>query len=72
MDTAITRAEHEEFRNWVETEKKRLEDEDERQNNRLKLLEEDVRQISVLKVTGYIITAVIGIMIGFIFKQIGM
>lgn len=48
MDTAITRAEHEEFRNWVETEKKRLEDEDERQNSRLKLLEEDVRQIRQL------------------------
>ena len=48
MDTPIIRAEHEEFRKWVETEKKRLADEDERQNNRLKLLEEDVRQISVL------------------------
>lgn len=109
MDTPIIRAEHEEFRKWVETEKKRLADEDERQNNRLKLLEEDVRQISVLttsveklamsiegmvkeqanqgkrleelenrdgemwrKVTGYLITAVAGILIGFIFKQIGM
>lgn len=92
-----------------EKEKKRLADEDERQNNRLKLLEEDVRQISVLttsveklamsiesmvkeqasqgkrleelenrdgemwrKLTGYIITAIVGIVIGFIFKQIGM
>ncbi len=109
MDGAITRAEHEEFRKWVETEKKRLADEDERQNSRLKLLEEDVRQISVLttsveklamsiegmvkeqanqgkrleelenrdgemwrKVTGYLITAIAGILIGFIFKQIGM
>lgn len=102
MDTPITRAEHEEFR-------KRLEDEDHRQNRRIELLEGSVQQLNALtasveklavnmenmlkaqnqqaerlevlegrdgemwrKVTGYVITAVIGIVIGYIFKQIGM
>jgi tetrahydromethanopterin S-methyltransferase subunit B len=102
MDTLISRAEHEEFC-------KRMESEDKRQNRRIELLEESVRQISSLtlsveklasnmenmlkeqgkqgkrlealenrdgekwrKVTGYVITAVIGIIVGFIFKQIGM
>lgn len=102
MDTPISRAEHEEFC-------KRMESEDKRQNRRIELLEESVRQISSLtlsveklasnmenmlkeqgkqgkrlealenrdgekwrKVTGYVITAVIGIIVGFIFKQIGM
>lgn len=102
MDTPISRAEHEEFC-------KRMEGEDKRQNRRIELLEESVRQLSSLtlsveklasnmenmlkeqgkqgqrlealenrdgekwrKVTGYVITAVIGIIVGFIFKQIGM
>lgn len=102
MDTPITRAEHEEFR-------KRLEDEDRRQNRRIELLEGSVQQLNALtasveklavnmenmlkaqnqqaerlealegrdgemwrKVTGYVVTAVIGIVIGYIFKQIGM
>lgn len=102
MDTPITRAEHEEF-------KKRLEEENKRQDRRIELLEENTKQIGSLtvsveklaqsiesmvkeqeqqgkrlevlegrdgemwrKVAGYIVTAVIGIVIGFAFKQIGM
>ena len=102
MDTPITRAEHEEFR-------KRLEEANKRQDKRIELLEESVREMSVLttsveklaqsmesmlkeqekqgkrlevlegrdgemwrKVMRYIATAVIGIIIGFVFTQIGM
>lgn len=104
MDTSapITRAEHEEF-------KRRLEEENRRQDKRIELLEENTKQIGSLtvsveklaqsiqsmvkeqeqqgkrlevlegrdgemwrKVTGYIVTAIIGIVIGFIFTQIGM
>lgn len=102
MDTAISRAEHEEF-------VRRMDEANERQSKRISILEEEVRQISDLtisinrmsisienmtvqlveqgkrlqalenrdgemwrKVTGYMITAVIGIVIGFIFTQIGM
>ncbi len=109
MDTPITRAEHEEFRRAMEAENKRLADEDNRQNKRIEVLEENVRQIGALttsveklalsmesmvkeqeqqgkrleilesrdgekwrQVTGYVITAVIGIVLGFIFTQIGL
>lgn len=102
MDTPITRAEHEEFR-------RRLEEENERQNKRLSILEDSSRQFTTLvtsveklamsmqsmlkeqesqgkrleilegrdgeqwrKVVGYAITAVLGIALGYIFKQIGM
>ena len=102
MEDAITRAEHEEFA-------RRIDQENERQNKRLTLLEENVRQIASLtasveklatsmesmakeqekqgkrletlegrdgemwrKVVGYIAAAVIGIVIGFIFTQMGM
>lgn len=102
MDDAITRAEHEEFR-------KRLEEQNQRQDKRISLLEENVRQIGALttsveklalsmesmakeqerqgermevlegrdgemwrKIVGYIATAVIGIVLGFLFNQIGM
>lgn len=102
MDTPITRAEHEEFR-------KRLEEENKRQDRRIELLEENVREMSTLttsveklatsmesmvkeqekqgkrlevlegrdgemwrKVVGYIATAVVGIILGFLFTQIGM
>lgn len=102
MDTPITRAEHEEFR-------KRLEEENRRQNRRIGLLEENIQQLHTLvvsveklalnmenmikiqeqqgerlqelenrdgkmwrKVTGYAVTAIIGIALGYIFKQIGM
>lgn len=109
MDTPITRAEHEAFSQLMASENQRLRDEDTRQNKRLDLLEENVREMSALatsveklatnmesmvkiqeqqgkrlatlesqdgemwrKVVGYIITAVIGIVVGFAFRQIGM
>lgn len=102
MDSPISRAEHEEFR-------RRIEEEHNRQNSRIKLLEEQTKTITDLalsvkelamsvkqmaetqkehgeklekleerdgemwrKVVGYIVTAVAGIIIGFVFKQIGM
>ena len=102
MDSPITRAEHEEFC-------KRIDAESNRQNQRIKLLEEQTKQVTEIalsvrelaqsikqmaetqkeqgekleklesrdgemwrKVTGYIITAIIGIVIGFVFQQIGM
>jgi tetrahydromethanopterin S-methyltransferase subunit B len=102
VEDTITRAEHEEF-------SKRLEEWDKRQDRRIELLEESVRDMSALttsveklatniegmvkeqekqgkrlevlesrdgemwrKVVGYIITAVVGIIIGFIFTQFGM
>lgn len=108
MDAQISRAEHEEFRRLMESENARLEEENDRQNHRINILEKSVQQISNLaasteklatnkenmlkvqeqqgkrletlesrdgemwrKVTGHIITAVIGIVIGFLFQQIG-
>lgn len=102
MDTPITRAEHEEF-------KRRLEEENSRQDARIKVLEGDFKELRDLatsvaslagsmermtkeqerqgkrlealegrdgemwrKVVAYIITAVAGIVIGFIFTQVGM
>lgn len=102
MDTPITRAEHEEFR-------RRLEEENRRQDKRIELLEDSVREMGALttsverlavsmesmvkeqekqgkrleilegrdgemwrKVVGYIVTAVAGIIIGFVFNQFGM
>ena len=98
----VTKAVHEEFA-------KRMEEENHRQNERIKLLEENVRQIGSLttsveklasnmesmvkeqekqgtrlealesrdgemwrKVVAYIVTAVIGIVLGYLFTQIGM
>ena len=108
MDAQISRAEHEEFRRLMESENARLEEENDRQNHRINILEKSVQQISNLaasteklatnkenmlkvqeqqgkrletlesrdgemwrKVTGHIITAVIGIVIEFLFQQIG-
>ena len=102
MDGPITRAEHEEFC-------KRIDAENNRQNQRIKLLEEQTRQVTEIalsvrelaqsirqmaetqkeqgekleklesrdgemwrKVMGYIITTIIGIVIGFVFQQIGI
>lgn len=102
MDTPIMRAEHEEFR-------RRIEEENKRQDKRIELLEENTKQIGALtvsveklaqsietmvkeqeqqgirletlegrdgemwrKVVGYVVTAILGIAIGFIFTQIGM
>lgn len=109
MDTPISRAEHEEFARRMESENQRLKDEDARQNKRLDLLEESVREMSALatsveklatnmegmvkvqeqqgtrltalegrdgemwrKVVGYVVTAILGIVIGFVFTQLGM
>lgn len=102
MDSPITRAEHEEFC-------KRIDAENNRQNQRIKFLEEQTKQVTEIalsvrelaqsikqmaetqkeqgeklekleeqdgemwrKVVGYIVTAIVGIVIGFVFKQIGM
>lgn len=102
MDSPITRAEHEEFC-------KRIDEENNRQNQRIKLLEKQTKQVTDLtlsvkelaqnikqmtemqkeqgdkleklesrdgkmwrKVIGYIVTAIISIIIGFVFRQIGM
>lgn len=102
MDTPISRAEHEEFR-------KRMEDEDHRQNRRIELLEESVRQMGALttsveklatnmssmvkeqekqgkkleelesrdgemwrKVAGHVVTAIISIILGFVFANLGI
>lgn len=101
-DHYISRAEHEEFG-------RRLAEENKRQDKRIEMLEENVREMRALtnsverlatsvedmvkeqekqgkrlevlegrdgemwrKVVGYIITAVIGIVIGFVFHQVGM
>ncbi len=102
MDTPISRAEHEEFKN-------RLEEANARQNRRIELLEESSKRLEQMnvaieklalnmenmlkeqlqqgerlekleaqdgemwrKVVGYVVTAVAGILVGFIFKQLGM
>ena len=101
-DEPIARAEYEEY-------KKRLDEENKRQDKRIELLEESTKQINALtvsieklaqivesmvkeqetqgkrlvslesrdgemwrKVVGYVATVVIGIVVGFIFTQIGM
>ena len=105
----ITRHEHEEFRRSMESENKRLKEENDRQNHRLNALEETVKQVAAIstsveklalnmenmlkeqvsqgkrletlegrdgemwrKVVGYVVTAVIGIIVGYLFKQLGM
>jgi len=102
MDNPITRAEHEEFR-------RRLEEENRRQDKRIELLEHTVQQISDLttsveklavsmegmlreqekqgtrletledrdgemwrKIIGYAATAAVGIIIGYVARQIGL
>lgn len=102
MENPITRAEHEEFR-------RRLEEENKRQDARIGILEDSVRQIGALatsveklavsmqsmlkeqekqgkrlealegrdgekwrKVMSYIATAIVGVVLGYLFKQIGM
>ena len=105
----ISRQEHEEFRRSMESENKRLEEENDRQNHRLNALEETIKQVAAIstsveklalnmenmlkeqvsqgkrlktlkgrdgemwrKVVGYVITAIAGIVVGFLFKQLGM
>lgn len=47
MERELTRAEHEEFARRMESENKRLEEENNRQNKRLEQLEETVNQVIV-------------------------
>lgn len=105
----ISRPEHEAFAEIMRSENQRLEDENNRQNKRLDILEQsmqDFRRVQTSmekmetvmtstlkeiekqgqrlerleakdgemwrKVVGYIITVIVGIVIGFVFKQIGM
>lgn len=109
MEAYISRMEHEEFCKRMEIENKRLEDENDRQNKRIEILEKNVKEFSSIatsveklainmqgmlkeqekqgkrlealegkdgemwrKVTGHIATTVIGIVVGYILKQIGM
>jgi len=102
MNEPIGRTEYDEY-------KKRIGEENQRQDKRIELLEESTKQIGALtisieklaqsvesmvkeqeqqgkrlvslesrdgemwrKVTGYVVTAVIGIIVGFVFTQIGM
>ena len=102
MDTPITRAEHEEFR-------RRIEEEEHRQNRRLEVIEGNIAELMKLtasierlatnmenmlkeqerqgdrletleardgkkwrQVSGYVVTTIVGIVIGYIFLQIGM
>ena len=102
MDAPITRAEHEEFR-------RRIEEEEHRQNRRLEVIEGNIAELMKLtasierlatnmenmlkeqerqgdrletleardgkkwrQVSGYVITTIVGIVIGYIFLQIGM
>lgn len=104
----ISREEHNEFRRSMDAENKRLEDENNRQNHRLEVLEETVKQVASIstsveklalnmenmlkeqvsqgkrletlesrdgdmwrKAVGYAVTAIIGIVLGYIFKQLG-
>lgn len=48
MEEYISRKEHEEFCRRMDSENKRLEDENNRQNKRLELLENNSKQLSVL------------------------
>lgn len=102
MEAFVTRVEHEEFR-------RRIDDENGRQNKRIELLEENTKRLETLnisieklaanmesmlkeqlrqgkrlevlesrdgemwrRIVSYIVTAVIGVVLGFVFKQIGM
>lgn len=104
----VSRHEHEEFRRSMESENKRLEEENNRQNHRLDSLEKTIEQVANIntsveklalnmqnmlneqvsqgkrletlesrdgemwrKVVGYVATAIAGIIVGYIFKQIG-
>lgn len=109
MEDYIPRKEHEEFRRLMESENKRLEEENDRQNHRLNGLERTVEQIASISVSveklatnmenmlkeqlsqgkrletlesrdgdmwrkavGYVVTTIIGVVIGILFKQIGV
>ena len=104
----ISREEHNEFRRSMDAENKRLEEENNRKNNRMEILKETVKQVASIstaveklalnmenmlkeqvtqgkrletlesrdgdmwrKAVGYAVTAIIGIVLGYIFKQLG-
>ena len=70
-DPYISRAEHEEFSRRLATSVEDMVKEQEKQGKRLEVLEGRDGEMW-RKVVGYIITAVIGIVIGFVFHQVGM
>lgn len=107
MDTPITRAEHEAFSKLMESENKRLSDENDRQNKRLENLEINSKQLTTLatsveklalsietmakeqasqgkrletlesrdgekwrQITGYIVTTIISLTIGYFFAHL--
>lgn len=109
MDTPITRAEHDAFGKLMESENKRLSDENDRQNKRLDLLEKNSKQLTTLataveklalsienmakeqasqgerletlesrdgekwrQVTGYVITTLISLVLGYFFARFAM
>ena len=109
MEDYISRKEHDTVCQLMESENKRLEDENDRQNKRIEILEESVKSFNSIaysvdrlatnmenmlkeqerqgkrletlegrdgemwrKVVGYVVTAIIGIIVGYIFKQVGM
>lgn len=109
MDTPITRAEHEAFSKLMESENKRLSDENDRQNKRLDILENNSKQLTTLtttveklalsienmvkeqasqgerletlesrdgekwrQVTGYVITTLISLVLGYFFAHLGI
>lgn len=109
MDTPITRAEHEAFSKLMESENKRLSDENDRQNKRLENLENNSKQLTTLataveklalsienmakeqasqgerletlesrdgekwrQVTGYVITTLISLVLGYFFAHLGI
>ncbi len=109
MDTPITRAEHKAFAKLMESENKRLSDENARQNKRLNILENNSQQLTTLavsveklavsienmtkeqasqgkrletlenrdgekwrQVTGYVITTLISLVLGYFFAHLGI
>lgn len=108
-DNYISRVEHEEFRRSMDSENKRLEDENKRQNHRIDELESTVKQIAAIstsveklatnmenmlkeqvsqgkrlellekrdgemwrKIVGHVVTVILGIVLGYLFKQFGI
>lgn len=109
MDNPVTHRDLAAFRELMESENARISEENKRQNHRIEILEDSMKEISKMsanterlavnmenmlkvqelqgsrlktleardgemwrKVAGYLLTAVVGIVIGFVFKQIGM
>ena len=69
MGSELTRQEHEEFARRMEAENKRLEDENNRQNKRLDLLEESVRELGALTASVEKLAASVESMVKVLVKQ---